>query len=253
MGKTKEKTGVGENKLSGDQQLELCELLARGYSIPVIIDHFKDEYDIKISYNNIWTNYKANKKWKPVIERIREERLKDLISHPAYTDANRLDAAWKLFQECMRFRVKQIWFDAFGREIARREGRDTLGAIKALAEARTIVKGEKGTEITINNWQSIVEAAHAKQRDNRQCAGNAGTIPEGSGVFQRKGIGDAPLGIEGPRTDPDNGKLKRSLKNGSQVMQRSREVEVSSGSGGLVSHKSLPGKGNNNGADLYAG
>jgi hypothetical protein len=241
---------LAAKKFTGEQRRQILAWIANGFGATLICQFIKDKWQMVSSRENIQKNYIEAKKseWME----MRREADKHLQDHPLWAKKHRLDIIMEGIQEALTWRTKQL-LQHKGDIVAEIEQKYIQIIAPLMAEASKLIEGTKGTEITINNWQSIVEAAHAKQRDNRQCEGHAGSVPEGSELFQRKGIGDAPLGIEGPRTDPDNGKLKRSLKNGSQVMQRSREVEVGSGSGSVVSHKPLPGEGDNNSADLYAG
>jgi hypothetical protein len=183
---------------------------------------------------------------------MRREADKHLQDHPLWAKQNRLNIIMEGLEEAMAWRTKQV-LQYEGSIVAEVEHRYVQIIAPLLAEASKLIEGVKGTEITINNWQNIVEVAHAKQRSDRRLAGDDGVVPEGSGLFQRKGIGNAPLGLPEPGASADNGEHKGSRENRSQVMQRSRQEPVGSRSGSVVSDKPLPGKGDNNGANLYTG
>jgi hypothetical protein len=111
--------------------------------------------------SNIYNNYIKNPKWQEEILRLRKIADEKIMEHPLHSKVVRLNIILEAINEAFASRVDKVVFSRkTGREIARIE-KKSIGLIPPLlAEAHRIIEGEKGPEITINNWRDIVETAH---------------------------------------------------------------------------------------------
>jgi hypothetical protein len=87
-------------RINEQQKLELCKLLAWFWKSPEIIKYFEDEHQLKLKPSDI-KNYRAAEKWKPIIEKFRDDYLKDLNSVPLANKRKRLDELEKLYDSAI--------------------------------------------------------------------------------------------------------------------------------------------------------
>lgn len=242
---------MAKNKFTGKQQRQILAWIAAGYGATRIVQFISEKWDMECSRTNIQNNYidKKEKEWMA----MRIEADKELQAHPLYAKRHRLDIILEAIDEAFTWRTAQIVHNK-GMIVAEIQKKYVGIVAPLLAEASKLIEGTKTTEININNWQGIVEAANAASRfQNRSgdSQGLARELAQGSRSLLKSSVGNEVVGQPGPGTDRDHGKRKRSPKNGGKKLQRRGQEQNGGGSNGLVSHKSLPGKGDHDCTDLY--
>ena len=130
-------------KLSGEQRLEVCALLATGYIPERISQRFFDEYNITISRQTISRTYQKGLRWKKIIARLQREADKQILKQPLAQKVNRIKLLTEAANEAMTWRLERINYDRQGNEISRIEKRQ-IGAIPAITrELRAEIEGDK--------------------------------------------------------------------------------------------------------------
>ncbi len=155
-----------QHKLSAKQQLEVCKMLALGYTPERVVQELKDEYEVEVTRINIRTNYLYHKKKK--IARLRDKMESQIMHHPALKKGFRLDALSKALHEAFMWRVDKVVYDKNGNEIVKIEKRQ-LSTIASLSrELRIEAEGEKSLtpviQISIiNKIHNIVDSKKEKE------------------------------------------------------------------------------------------
>lgn len=87
-------------KLTPEQQLELCGLLAAGYNAARASRYLLENYGIHISRQNILQTYVKSPKWQPIITRLIEAMDKEIMKHPLAKKVNRLNCINDAINHC---------------------------------------------------------------------------------------------------------------------------------------------------------
>jgi hypothetical protein len=132
-----------KHKLSAKEQLKLCALLSVGYSVRICADKFKEDFDIDISYQNIFDNYLKDKKWKKIIFRMAREAERRVLQHPLAKKVNRLNLLSEAANEALTWRVDKIYYDKDGCELSKLEKRNVGIIPNIIREARAEIEGDK--------------------------------------------------------------------------------------------------------------
>ena len=83
-------------KLNGKQQIEVCKMLALGYGCEAVVQELKALYDIEVTRQNIFHNYKQKKR--KFIESLRDKIEAKVMHHPALKKSFRLNTLFKAIQ-----------------------------------------------------------------------------------------------------------------------------------------------------------
>jgi len=83
------------HKLTLTHKIEICKMLATGYSGQFISNEMYRLFGVKISSQAIYGNYNKGRRWKNRIERFRRAMDKQLMKHPAASKKNRIDILFK--------------------------------------------------------------------------------------------------------------------------------------------------------------
>ena len=120
-----------EGELSKDQQIEVVKQLAEFKSIPDVREFIKTEYGKDLAYGSVQF-YLKSKKWKPMLERMREEFVAPIMSIPVAHKYIRLSRLEDLYQKTVNGSLKEV--DKI------RECRELM------SEARAEIEGSKGNK-----------------------------------------------------------------------------------------------------------
>lgn len=107
-----------------------------------IIDLLKDHHGITMSEQNIDTNYRYGKKWKPVINYLRNRYLTNISRIPIANKVYRLALLDEAAREALTYKVDKLYFDKHGDEVGRIEAKHPSIIPAIISEARKEVEGE---------------------------------------------------------------------------------------------------------------
>lgn len=88
-------------KLNKDQQLEMCELMARFCTNDEIRQHFAENHKVFISPALVG-QYKRTEKWKPVIQKLRATYLGSMTDVPGTHKKIRMERREKIYEVAMK-------------------------------------------------------------------------------------------------------------------------------------------------------
>ena len=143
-----------EAKLSANQQLKVCALIAVGYNAQRISDILEEEDGVNVTLQNIYYNYIKNPRWKKIIERISRHAERKILKHPLAQKVNRLNILKDAINEAFTWRLDKINYDKQGNELSRVEKRNIGMVANLIHEARAEVEGEKPL-FQINQYTQI--------------------------------------------------------------------------------------------------
>jgi hypothetical protein len=131
-------------KLTGKAKFKVLSLLAEGHNAQRVCNYLLEHYDIRVSRQNIHSNYATNPLYEKRIVNIKRIIDKNLAKHPLASKVNRLNWILEALNECFMWRTIKIYFDKHGNEIDKVCKRN-IGAVASLiAKARREVEGQKG-------------------------------------------------------------------------------------------------------------
>lgn len=130
------------HKLSANDQLHLCSLLAVGYNAQRCADIFEEEYGISITPENVWNNYIKVKRWQKIVKRLRRESERKVLAHALAKKINRLNLLQDAINEAFTWRLDKIHYDKDGNELSRVEKRNIGMVAQLIREARCEIEGE---------------------------------------------------------------------------------------------------------------
>ncbi len=133
-------------KLSGKKEkyrLEICKMLAMGYTPSLVAQEMKDLYDIIISRQVINDTYKNGKR--RFIEQLRTRLAKDIMKHPLADKRVRLNYLKRALQHALTWGTDKLYFDKDGNLVGKVE-KVQLGVIaQIIREAREEIEGLQKT------------------------------------------------------------------------------------------------------------
>lgn len=126
----------GRPNTDNKHRFSICLWIALGKSNRQIIDLLKERFDIDMSFQNIDKTFRAGRKWRPIIERLRNRYLENISRIPIARKAYRLAILQEAAEEALTYHVKSV--NEWGTVEEKR-----IGIIPALvAEARAEVEGD---------------------------------------------------------------------------------------------------------------
>lgn len=115
---------LGKHKLNSSQQMELVERLAWHWRPLEIVAYMNKVHNIRIS-PLLPGNYSRTEKWKPVIQKLRDEYHKNLTEVPLANKRKRLDELQMLYEKAIdsrKFEEAKSLIGEFRDEMERKLG-----------------------------------------------------------------------------------------------------------------------------------
>ena len=85
-------------KLTEEQKIFLCRLIGYHYTSREVVEEIEKEFGIKLSLAMVELRYRASVKWRPVIEKFRQEYLSRYDDVPGFHKKVRLDRMERAYQ-----------------------------------------------------------------------------------------------------------------------------------------------------------
>jgi len=155
----KRDTELAEKRLTREEQLRVIQWFVELRSTQEIKDLIKEEFGKDIARMSVW-RYRNCKKWKPVIERLRNRFEKNLLKIPIANKVDRLRILQKVVKEGLKWSLKTITKD--GDEIYELKLSNVTQAIK---EAREEMEGD--SPLIDNSTHFHITKEEAIERTNR--------------------------------------------------------------------------------------
>ena len=194
-------------KLNPEQQHQVCEWFAQFYNATQIQRMVQDKFNKTVAHCNIW-NYSQSPKWRPLIERLRQQWALSIMDVPLAHKRSRLEKLVLLLERAERNADVSEY-----RKVAQcmdllHEMRDEMEAGKTQFTNvyMTTIHNYSDEEIVKRREEVLERLKKLKvggsdgQGHGRQITLEASTTsPEGTGAPLRDGVGSDDQGREGPR------------------------------------------------------
>lgn len=161
--------GQGKRKCTGENRLQICKMLAHGYSVPLIVTAMREDHGVEISAQSIYETYKRSNKYEKVIKYLRKRMVDKVMEHPIANANVRLGYLLRALNYATNFSVDKLYFDKDGNLLAKLEKVNVGGVAALVKEAREEValltgKSTSSTEVNVHLLQIIKEASNASRK-----------------------------------------------------------------------------------------
>ncbi len=156
------------HKLTADQQLEVCKLLAMGcYGLTSVVDKIKEKYGIEITKQTVYGYAKRKAKFIKILTKRMNNKLGD---HIAMQKSTRINALNDALSTALKWSPDKLYFDKNGK-LRGRVDKKTLGVITGLVNQLKIeAEGDRSlitisVSTVINQIHNIVDSKKEKEED----------------------------------------------------------------------------------------
>lgn len=136
-------------KLAGKKQkyrIEICKMLALGFSPVLVAQEMQDNFGIRISRHAIRDTYQKKARYARIISALRDRMAGEVMRHPLANKRVRLSYLLRGLNHALKWGADKLYFDKDGNLVGKVE-KVQLGVIAQLIkEAREEIEGSRKDE-----------------------------------------------------------------------------------------------------------